>query len=466
MAIRFYNSMGREKQDFVPLIPGKVSLYTCGPTVHNYAHIGNFRTFLFEDLLRRFLRFRGLEVTQVMNITDVDDKTIRRSQEEGQSLGEYTGIYLKAFMEDLDTLRIERAEHYPAATDHTPEMVEMIKQLRERGHTYEHKGSIYFRLSSYPEYGRLSNVAPDQMVSSGRVDNDEYEKDDVRDFVLWKAWVPEDGDVFWETELGKGRPGWHLECSAMSIKYLGEHFDIHTGGVDNRFPHHENEIAQSVCATGHPFVNYWMHSEFLLVENAKMSKSKGNFFTLRDLVGQGFDPVAIRFTILRVHYRQQMNLSTEGLEQGAAAVRRIREFARRLAAGLDGSGAAEETARLVETCRRDFTEAMDDDLNTSGALGHFFTFLREANALADAGKLSAEDGVRMLGWVQEVDSLFAILAEERDTDLESQVEALVQARSQAKADKDWARADSLRQQISELGYTVKDTPQGPVWSRD
>ena len=466
MAIRFYNSMGRGKQDFVPLVPGKASLYTCGPTVHNYAHIGNFRTFLFEDLLRRFLKFRGFEVTQVMNITDVDDKTIRRSQEEGQSLKAYTDIYLQAFHEDLATLRIQRAEHYPAATDHTPEMVEMIKQLRERGHTYEDKGSIYFRLSSYPNYGRLTNIDASQMVSSGRVDNDEYEKDDVRDFVLWKAWVPEDGDVFWETELGKGRPGWHLECSAMSIKYLGTHFDIHTGGVDNRFPHHENEIAQSVCATGHPFVNYWMHSEFLLVENTKMSKSKGNFFTLRDLVAQGHDPVAIRFTILRVHYRQQMNLSVEGLEQGAASVRRIRELARRLAGGLSGEGAPEEVTRLVSDCRREFTEALDDDLNTSGALGHLFTFLREVNALADAGRLSAADGARLLEWLEETDTIFDVLREEHDAVAEDQVRALVGQRAQAKADRDWALADQLRQAISALGYTVKDTPQGPQWSKD
>jgi len=462
MALRFHNSLTRRKEEFVPLVPGKAGLYTCGPTVYNYAHIGNFRTFVFEDLLRRVLAFSGLEVTQVMNFTDVDDKTIRGSQEAGESLEAFTARYKQAFFEDLDTLRVQRAEVYPAATEHVAEMVELIRSLRERGHTYEDAGSVYFRLSTFPGYGRLANLNPEQMRSSGRVDNDEYEKEDVRDFALWKAWTPEDGPVFWETELGKGRPGWHIECSAMSMKYLGTEFDIHTGGVDNRFPHHENEIAQSCCATGAGFARLWMHSEFLLVEGKKMSKSLGNFYTLRDLLDKGLDPVAIRYTLLSVHYRAQLNFSFEGVEAGAQAVRRLRDLNRRLAGAQPGAGSGGRAAAFTESCRREFTEAVEDDLNLAGALGHLFVWLREVNALLDEGCPDWRELDLLTAWLGRVDSLLDVLREDADEGLRARVEELVQRRVEAKKAKDFTLADQLRAEVEALGWVVKDTPQGPV----
>ncbi len=465
MALRFFNSLTRSKELFQPLVPGQAGLYTCGPTVYNYAHIGNFRTFVFEDLLRRALTFRGYRVTQVMNFTDVDDKTIRGSQAAGESLEVFTARYKQAFFEDLDTLRVQRAEVYPAATEHVGEMVELIRRLRERGHTYEDAGSVYFRLSTFPGYGRLANLNPEQMRSSGRVDNDEYEKEDVRDFALWKAWIPEDGPVFWETELGKGRPGWHIECSAMSMKYLGEQFDIHTGGVDNRFPHHENEIAQSCCATGGPFAGTWLHSEFLLVEGKKMSKSLGNFYTLRDLLEKGLDPVAIRYTLLSVHYRAQLNFSFEGIEASAQAVRRLRDLNGRLGRSPAGPGSGDKVWQLTAACETDFTEALDDDLNLAGALGHLFTWVREVNALLDSGSPDAGELERLQAWLNRVDSLLDVLREEQDESAEGRVAELVAQRAAAKQSRDFPAADRLRLEIESLGWVVKDTPQGPVFHR-
>jgi len=288
MAIKFKNSLSRVREEFKPIEPGKVKFYTCGPTVYNFAHIGNFRAYIFEDLLRRYLKYKGYDVYQVMNLTDIDDKTIRDSQKEGISLKDFTGRYIKAFFDDLDTLGIERAEQYPAATEHIPEMVELIKKLTENGYAYEVNGNYYFKISAFKDYGKLANLDMAGLKAGARVATDEYEKDSVSDFALWKAWDEADGDVYWETEIGKGRPGWHLECSAMSMKYLGNHFDIHTGGVDNMFPHHENEIAQSEGATGEKFVNYWMHCEYLIVDGRKMSKSLGNFYTLRDIIDKGY----------------------------------------------------------------------------------------------------------------------------------------------------------------------------------
>ncbi|HEO69643.1 MAG TPA: cysteine--tRNA ligase, partial [Candidatus Hydrogenedentes bacterium] len=374
MAIRIHNTLSRKKDLLDPLDPPAVRMYTCGPTVYNFAHIGNFRAYVFEDLLRRHLNYRGFKVTQVMNLTDVEDKLIRTCRETGEPLKAITGRYAKAFFEDLDTLGIERAEHYPAATDHIDEMVALIKRLRENGHTYESAGSIYFRLSSFPEYGKLSHLNIEDLRdgASGRVDTDEYEREDARDFALWKAWDEDDGEVYWETELGKGRPGWHIECSAMSMKYLGESFDIHTGGIDNMFPHHENEIAQAEGATGKPFVKYWMHCAHLVVENKKMSKSLGNFYTLRDLLERGHDPLAIRYVLIATHYRQPNNFSFDALEAAKQALRRIQDFRLRLK-DLRGDGKTIED--LVERCRSQFGEALDDDLNTSGGLAAVFDFI-------------------------------------------------------------------------------------------
>ena len=459
MGIRFYNTLTRKKEDFEPVRPGKVGMYTCGPTVYNFAHIGNFRTYLFEDLLRRHLKYRAYEVTQVMNLTDVEDKTIRAARETGQPLKSLTKKYIDAFFEDLDTLGIERAEHYPAATDHIAEMVALIKKLRDNGHTYEAEGSTYFRLETFRDYGKLSHFDISQLKTgaSGRVDVDEYGAEDARDFALWKAWDEEDGNVFWETELGKGRPGWHIECSAMSMKYLGESFDIHTGGIDNMFPHHENEIAQSESATGRPFVKYWMHSAHLVVEGRKMAKSLGNFYTLRDLLEKGHNPLAIRWALLATHYRQPNNFSFDALEAADQALNRIRDFRLRLrAVGGAGSHHEKETA----ACEEGFGAALDDDLNISGGLGVLFDFIRDTNKSIDNNELSG-DGARrveqLLDRLNGVTGLFAVAEEQTP----AEILELVKQRQQARREKNFARADEIRQQIAAKGWVLEDTPDGP-----
>lgn len=456
--LRFYNTLTRQKDDFHPLVPGQVRMYTCGPTVYNHPHIGNYRAYTFEDILRRYLKYRGYAVTQVMNLTDVDDKTIRDSQKAGMALRDFTAIYAKAFFEDLRTLNIEPAEVYPAATEHIPEMVRMIQQLQQRGYTYTAEGSIYYRIDRFANYGKLAHLAPEALQSgaSGRMDSDEYAKDDVRDFALWKAWTPEDGEVYWETALGKGRPGWHIECSAMSMKYLGTHFDIHTGGEDNIFPHHENEIAQSEAATGEPFVNYWLHCRHLLVEQQKMSKSLGNFYTLRDLLDQGFKAKALRYALLSIHYRQPLNFTLEGLQAAEQAVQRLLDFMQ-LVRTAQGDGYVVEPL-LAQTQQR-FEAALDDDLNMSGALGAIFEMVREVNRAITQGQLSAAAAQQVLATMQRFDTVLGLLVAE-DTTVDQQVEALLVERQQARKARDFARADALREQIRAQGYVIEDTPQG------
>jgi len=459
VAIRFYNTLSRRLEEFEPLIPGQVRMYTCGPTVYNFAHIGNFRTYLFEDLLRRHLKYRGYAVTQVMNLTDVEDKTIRASRETGVPLKELTKKYIDAFFADLDTLRIERAEHYPAATDHIPEMVAIIKRLREKGHTYEAGGSTYFRLSSFPGYGRLSHFDLSRLKegASGRVDLDEYGTEDARDFALWKAHDADDGDVYWDTELGRGRPGWHIECSAMSMKYLGESFDIHTGGIDNMFPHHENEIAQSECATGQTFVKYWLHSAHLMVEGRKMAKSFGNFYTLRDLVEAGHNPIAIRWVLLATHYRQPSNFTFEAVEAANQALQRIKDFRLRL---KNAMGSGSDLAAEIETCEKAFGAALDDDLNISGALAAVFDFVRDVNRLIDrgeAGARGAENATALLERLDAVTGLFPVMEDA----VPQAVLDLALERQQARRNKDFARADAIRNQLANDGWIIEDTPDGP-----
>lgn len=460
MALCFYNTLSRKKEPFTPLEAGKVGLYTCGPTIYNFAHIGNLRAYMFEDLLSRYLTYRGFEVKHIMNLTDVEDKLIRTCRETGESLKTVTGRYAAAFFEDLKALGIRPAEAYPAATDHIEEMVAMIKALREKGHTYEAEGSTYFRLSSFPDYGKLSHMDLEQLQdgASGRVDNDEYEAGDARDFVLWKAYVEEDGDVFWETELGKGRPGWHIECSAMAIKYLGNHFDIHCGGVDNIFPHHENEIAQSCCATGSHFVNYWLHCAHLMVDGRKMSKSLGNFYTLRDLLEKGLDPVAIRWALLAIHYRQPNNFTLDTVEDKKNALQRVRDFRQRL---REVKGPGDDLAALCKTCEDAFVEALDDDLNISGALGAVFDFIRGANKELDnlaAGEEGAANALALLDRLNEVTGLFG----EADGAAEAPPAVLEQVsqRQQARRDKDFARADAIRDALAADGWVIEDTPDG------
>lgn len=459
MAIQLYNTLTRKKEVFEPLEAGKVGMYTCGPTVYNYAHIGNFRTYLFEDLLRRHLKYRGFKVTQVMNLTDVEDKTIRAAKETGQPLKSLTKKFIDAFFQDLDTLRIERAEHYPAATDHIVEMVALIKKLRDNGHTYEANGSTYFRLDTFKDYGKLSHFDISQLKTgaSGRVDLDEYAAEDARDFALWKAWDEDDGNVFWETDLGKGRPGWHIECSAMSMKYLGESFDIHTGGIDNMFPHHENEIAQSESATGKRFVKYWMHSAHLVVEGRKMAKSLGNFYTLRDLLDKGHNPLAIRWGLLATHYRQPNNFSFEALEAADQALNRIRDFRLRLRA-VTGSGSDWE--KETAACEDGFGAALDDDLNISGALGILFDFIRDTNKGIDNNGLSGAGARRseeMLDRLDSITGLFSFAEEQTPGDILD----LVKQRQQARREKNFARADEIRREIADKGWVLEDTPDGP-----
>jgi cysteinyl-tRNA synthetase len=461
--LRFYNTLTRQKEDFQPLQPGKVRMYTCGPTVYNYAHIGNYRAYIFEDLLRRYLKYRGYEVTQVMNLTDIEDKIIRDSQQAGVSLHNFTAPYKDAFFEDLRTLHIEAAEVYPAATAHIPEMVELIQRLLERGYAYAAEGSIYYRIDRFPTYGRLAHLDMQELRSgaSGRVDRDEYAKDDVHDFALWKGWTPDDGDIYWDTEIGRGRPGWHIECSAMAMKYLGPHFDIHTGGEDNIFPHHENEIAQSEAATGMPFVNYWLHCRFLLVDNQKMSKSLGNFYTLRDLLDKGFKPLGLRYALLSTHYRQPMNFTLEGLHAAENTVQRLLDCMRALPAA---AGSGNDVAPLLQQTQERFEAALDDDLNISGALGAVFEMVREVNRALAQQQLSNSAAQQVIALMRRFDTVLGLLAPSEE-EVDTQVAALLQERQEARQQRDFARADALRAQLLERGYSIEDTPQGPRLKR-
>ncbi len=442
-------------------------MYTCGPTVYDYAHIGNFRAFLFEDLLKRWLRYRGFKVIHVMNLTDVDDKTIKGSQQKGVPLREFTDFYVKAFFEDIGKLSIEAADVYPKATDHIPEMVTLIKMLLAKGFAYRGEdGSIYYAVSKFPDYGKLSHIKVGELKAGARVSQDEYAKEEAQDFALWKAWTPEDGDVFWETELGKGRPGWHIECSAMSMKYLGETFDIHCGGVDNMFPHHENEIAQSEAATGKQFVRYWMHNEHLQVEGKKMSKRLGNFYTLRDLLAKGYDPIVIRYLLLSTHYRQQFNFTFEGLDAAKGAIDRLRNLARRLH-DTEGKGSEGKAAKHIAHVKESFGAAMDDDLNISIALAALFDFVRDINNLLDANAVSKEETAEVGGLLMQFDSVLGVIGKvEVEEALPTDIDALVQKREAARKAKNWKEADAIRAQLKAMGIVVEDTAQGVRWHKE
>ena len=463
-SICFFNTLTRRKEKFVPIEDGKVRMYTCGPTVYDYAHIGNFRAFVFEDLLKRWLEYRGFKVTHVMNLTDVDDKTIRGSQKQKVPLAKYTEHYAKAFFEDINALNIEPADYYPKATSHIPEMVALVKRLMQNGYGYRGQdGSIYYAISKFKNYGKLSHIKVAELKAGARVKTDEYTKEEAQDFALWKAWTPEDGDVFWETELGKGRPGWHIECSAMSMKYLGETFDIHCGGIDNMFPHHENEIAQSEAATGKKFVNYWLHNEHLLVEGRKMAKKFGNFYTLRDLLANGYDPIAIRYLLLSAHYRAQFNFTFEALDAAGVAVERLRNFVRRLQ-DAQGEGSSGKVAELLRGVQQGFGEAMDDDLNVSVALAVLFDFVREMNVLLDDDVVSKNEADEVVAVLKRFDGVLGVVGEvEAEEALPKEAEVLIAKREAARKAKDWATADALRVRLSELGVVVEDTAQGVRW---
>ena len=463
--IYFFNTLTRRKEKFVPLEKGKVKMYTCGPTVYDFAHIGNFRAFVFEDLLRRWLEYCGYKVIHVMNITDVDDKTIAAARKKGISLREYTEHYTRAFFEDIAALNIEKAHYYPRATEHIPEMVALIKKLLEKGYAYRGEdGSIYYAISKFKDYGKLSKIRVKELKPGARVKVDEYGKEEAHDFALWKAWDEEDGDVFWETELGKGRPGWHIECSAMSMKYLGETFDIHCGGVDNIFPHHENEIAQSEAATGKQFVRYWLHNEYLLVEGRKMSKRFGNYYTLRDLLAKGYDPKAIRYLLMSTHYRQQLNFTFEGLEAAKNAVDRLTNFVYRLL-DADGEGCGEKIGSLMESVQKRFEEAMCDDLNIAVALAAIFNFVREVNKLMDDNKLSRGEAEQVYELMMRFDKVLGVIGEvkKEEEKLPKEAEELIRKREEARKVKDWETADKIRERLKAMGVIVEDTPQGVKW---
>jgi len=462
VALTLYNTMTRRKEEFQPLQKGKVGMYTCGPTVYDYAHIGNYRAYIFEDILRRFLEYRGYQVTQVMNITDVDDKSIAGVRQTGVSLEEYTAKYKKAFFDGLDILRIERAEHYPEATKHIEEMVALIQRLQEKDLVYQAEGNLYYRISGFREYGKLSHMKLGELKCGVRVKTDEYEKEQASDFALWKAWEESDGDVFWETPLGKGRPGWHIECSAMSMKYLGETFDIHTGGVDNMFPHHENEIAQSEAATGKPFVQYWLHNEHLIIEGKKMSKSLGNYYTLEDLLQKGHDPVAIRYLLMSTHYRQQLNFTMNGLEGAVNALKRIRDFLNNVSL----ASAAKDHDKLdgiLSEARNEFENYMDDDLNISGALGSMFTLIGRINKIMAEEGISKADAEKVRAAMARFDQILDIMEPPKTGSAErlEEIEELVRRRQRARQEKNWTEADDCRDRLlGEFGIVLEDRAEG------
>lgn len=437
-------------------------MYTCGPTVYLYAHIGNFRAYVFEDVLRRYLKFKGFKVTQVMNITDVDDKTIRDSQAQKKSLKEFTEFYTKAFFEDIKKLNIEEAEYYPKATDHIKEMVALIQKLLDKGFAYKSEdGSIYFKVSKFPNYGNLAHMKIEELKVGNRVKHDEYEKESVSDFALWKAWDKNDGNVFWETELGKGRPGWHIECSAMSMKYLGETFDIHTGGIDNLFPHHENEVAQAEAATGKKFVNYWMHCEHLLVENKKMSKSLGNFYTLRDLLEKEIKANAIRFLLLSTHYKQQLNFNFAGLEASKNAVQRLNDFALMLKNVSEEGTLTEGVRGIVDNSGQEFVDAMDDDLNISQALAVVFDMMKKINKVED---LNIDSAAFVYGQLLKFDSILGVLDTEEKV-LDEDIQKMIDEREHARLNKEYDKADMIRDMLKEKGIILEDTADGIRWKR-
>jgi cysteinyl-tRNA synthetase len=460
--LRLHNTLTNANEEFHPLEEGVVRFYTCGPTVYDYAHVGNFRTFVFQDLLRKYLNYRGYSVKHVMNITDVDDKTIQNARRQGMSLKDYTEKYTEAFLEDSKTLRIDPPGIMPRATEHIPEMVALIRSLGEKGFTYQKEGSTYFSISLFHSYGKLSKADFSGAKTGASVDTDKYDKENARDFVLWKA--RKEGEDFWETEIGPGRPGWHIECSAMSMKYLGETFDIHCGGVDLIFPHHENEIAQSEAATGKPFVRYWVHPEFLIVEGEKMSKSLGNFYTLRDLLAKGHSPESIRYLLLSVHYRKQLNFTNDGLHQAQASIQRLEDFALHMKEKAKPEEPSEAFAAEVKAARERFIDAMDDDINTSAALAAVFDFVRSTYQKDSQSALSGGDAGAAHAFLQEIDGVLNILRAQPEL-LDEEVAAQIEARQAARKRRDFAEADRIRQWLTSKGIQLEDTRDGVRWKR-
>ncbi|HEV7238036.1 MAG TPA: cysteine--tRNA ligase [Thermoanaerobaculia bacterium] len=465
--LKLFNTLTREKEPFIPLRPGEARVYSCGPTVYGPPHIGNLRTFLWSDVLRRYLEYRGLRVTQVMNITDVEDKIIRNATAAGQDIRTYVVPYIDAFYASLEKLRIRRADSYPRATEYIPQMVGLVQQLTARGHTYDADGSTYFRVATLPGYGKLAHVEIDTTSDYSRVESDEYEKESARDFVLWKA--KKEGEPSWETPLGEGRPGWHLECSAMSMDLLGDTFDIHTGAVDLIFPHHENEIAQSEGATGKPFVRFWVHGEHLNIDQMKMSKSLGNIYTLKEIEEMGYSPLALRYALISVPHRTKLNFTTQSLDDAKHALARIESFLLRLdevarSGPRDAAHADDQGDALIGRLLGEFQEAMDDDLNTAGALGALFTFIRDANTAIDAGRISPGDAEGMRAALRKIDPVLDIFPEIEQS-IDAEIEALIAARNAARKARNFAESDRIRDLLLSRGILLEDTPRGVRWRR-
>ncbi len=477
--VKLYNSLGRRLEELDPFEAGHVRLYTCGPTVYDRVHIGNLRTFVFEDVLRRALKFFGYRVTQAMNLTDVEDKIIAAAIEAGVDIGDFTAPHVTSFFEDLSALRIERVEHYPRATAHIAEMIAMIERLLEEGYAYRADDSVFFRIAADADYGKLSGIDLDQVRRGARVQSDEYGKEDARDFVLWKG--AKEGEPAWASPWGPGRPGWHIECSAMSQKYLGTTFDIHCGGVDNLFPHHENEIAQSESANGSPLARYWLHSEHLTVDGEKMSKSLGNCHTLGDLQGRGLPARSIRYLLISVHYRQQLDFTFAKVAEAERALKRIDDMRFRLAHEAEQSAGTPDGTAPLEAAVAEFEEAfaaaLADDLNTSAALGAVFRFVHDVNGIIDRG-LPAGAKDRVEGALERADQVLAVLDAGAWTGdvvsgpgavdgglSDAEIERLVEARSEARASRDFAAADRIRDELAAGGVVVEDAPGGSRWKR-
>jgi cysteinyl-tRNA synthetase len=464
--LRFFNSLSRKVEEFKPIEENRVRMYICGPTVWNFAHIGNFRTFIFGDVLRRYLKYKGYDVTHVFNLTDVDDRIINEAAKRSISIDEFTAPYIQYFWEDFDALGMERPEITPRATQHIPEMIDIISKLLDNGHAYESDGSIYYRITAFPDYGKLSKINFSGNIAGGseRIDTDKYDKEDARDFALWKL-VGEDENPGWDAPFGRGRPGWHIECSAMSMKYLGETFDLHGGGMDLQFPHHENEIAQSEGATGQLFAKYWIHSEFLKIDDVTMSKSKGNFFTFRDLMRQGYSPLAIRYLLLSVPYRKQLNFTFEGLQSAESTVERLRNFQQLVREAKTSDGLNLKTQKLIEAAEAGFETAMDDDFNTAAALAFIHDLVREVNTILANEGLGSDDKESTLQALSSFESVLGIFGSDDQEALNAEIEALIAERQTARHDRNFARSDEIRDQLANMGIILEDTKDGVRWRR-
>jgi len=465
--LKIYNTESRQKEEVIPLDAGCIRMYTCGPTIYHFAHIGNFRTYVFEDLLRRTLKFFGFRVKQAMNLTDVDDKTIKGAIEEGISLAAFTEPYRQAFFDDLKTLNIEPVEFYPAATDYIPEMIALIQQLLKKGIAYaDSTGNVYFSIKKFPTYGRLARIHMQDLKIGISGVFDEYDKENISDFVLWKSYDPvRDGTIYWESPFGRGRPGWHIECSAMAMKLLGESIDIHVGGIDNMFPHHDNEIAQSEGCTCVRFVRYWMHAEHLLVDHKKMSKSLGNFYTLRDLMDRGYSGAEVRYMLLQTHYRTQLNFTFEGVDATRKTLQRLSDFILRLQQLTKKEGLSKtnpEVLKILERTKTAFLAALADDLNISVALASLFDMVREIHTLCDKEEVGGLEAQDLLRFLHEIDKVLGVLPFERkETALSQELLDALGKRERARAQKDWKLADECRLFIQSHGFEIEDTAEGP-----